>query len=69
MSKPLEETNKLRTQGANRSKETREFEQTARNKLETLSKRREQLKRGANRSKETREFENKEQTKRKRLEN
>ena len=60
-SKPLEE--------ANRSKETSEFEQTDRNKLETLSKRRTPLKRGANRSKETREFENKEQTKRKRLEN
>ena len=55
------------------SKETSEFEQAARNKLdiklETLGKRRTPLKRGANRSKETREFEKKEQTKRKRLEN
>ena len=54
-SKPLEKGWKVGEQGANRSKETRGFE----NKEETASNRTE--KKEQNSSKETREFENREQ--------
>ena len=81
--KPIERSIKgnerISEQGANRSKETGEFqqmEQTARQRLENFSRRckppeRDQRisEQGANRSKETREIENKDPTARQRLEN
>ena len=73
-SKPLERNQRISEQGANRSKETREFQQkdqTARKRLENFRTRSRPLsisEQGANRSKETREFQQKEQTARKELE-